>query len=110
MFISILQPYLPQFSPPVRHASLTPGTHLHCMPAGATRRVTDLDSVVVGDDVCYVEGDVGRGLQHLHLHLHVAQDAKVTVDERLKLHQVMEWPEGPRETHVYFFLGGRNCG
>lgn len=56
----------------------------------------------MGDDVGYVEGDVGSGLQHLHLHLHVAQDAEVAVDERLKLHQVVQRTQGSRETGTSF--------
>lgn len=72
-----------------------------------TTSLSHLDSVVVGDDVCYVESDVKGGLQHLHLHLHVAQDAEVAVDEWLQLHQVMEWAQGSREAHVQLLLQGR---
>lgn len=58
----------------------------------------------MSDDIGDVQRDVDSSLQHLHLHLHVAQDAQVPVNERLQLHQVVQGPERSRETYVGFFL------
>lgn len=51
-----------------------------------------------------MEGDVGGGLQHLHLYLHVTQDAEVAVDQGLKFYQVVEGLQGPWKSHIYFFF------
>ncbi|MPC23579.1 hypothetical protein E2C01_016635 [Portunus trituberculatus] len=70
--------------------------------SGYRRRVTDLHCVIVSDNVGDVQCDVRGGLQHLHLHLHVAHDAEVAIDERLQPHQVVQRPQGSRKTRTPF--------
>lgn len=63
--------------------------------------LTNSDSVILGDNLCDVEGDVGGGLEYFHLDLDVSQDAEVAVDERLKFDQVVERLEGSWQSHVH---------
>lgn len=61
----------------------------------------------MSEDVLDVEGDVGGRFQHLHLHLHVTQDAEVATDQRLKFNQVVQWFESSRQAYIiHVFIVG----